>query len=548
MMKVYTPMKRQTLLFLPLTLNSNPITLKIVNIGNDTSVCINSGILDLVETPLGGTWTGTGITNNQLGLFDPSIAGIGQHLITYTVGSSTDFRQITVYPQPSIEAGNDISVCASTGDFLLVGQSPTGGSWAGVGITNSNGIFNSNIAGVGAHTLTYTFTSPNTGCVNTDQITATVTTNTSVNILQGDTVRTCTDTTSIILTANVAGGIWNGPGVNPSTGEFIPSNTGQGSFNISYTIGIGSCQFSDFVTVIVEDVFVDILTTDLLICGANSAPIQLHAVPQGGTWSGMGVHPVTGVFSPTNLQGQGGFTTVIYSYYDNNTGCIGSDQITIELIQCNISAGLDQSVCNTGTVQLSGSPAGGTWSGSVVTPNGLFDANLVGLGNYKLYYSSGTLIDSMTLTVSPPPMVTAIDTVVCNNTLNFDLKAFPFGGIWDSGSTGLLSSEGTFNTVIGGGLDSSHFAIYTYTDNNNCTNSDTAYITFVDPYNDFPEVAEIFEESATYCIGADSITLPTGFPVGSFWTGPSFISNTEGTINPSVLGNGIYTYTYHYGT
>lgn len=46
-------------------------------------VCIKDGPIDLFGYPYGGVWDGPGITDVDLGIFDPAIAGVGEHLLIY---------------------------------------------------------------------------------------------------------------------------------------------------------------------------------------------------------------------------------------------------------------------------------------------------------------------------------------------------------------------------------------------------------------------------------------------------------------------------------
>lgn len=50
--------------------------------------CETDGALNLTGGTAGGTWSGTGITNAGNGTFDPGVAGVGTHTITYTVGAA----------------------------------------------------------------------------------------------------------------------------------------------------------------------------------------------------------------------------------------------------------------------------------------------------------------------------------------------------------------------------------------------------------------------------------------------------------------------------
>lgn len=47
--------------------------------------CISEPCVNLVGTPIGGSWSGNGISTNQ---FCPTVAGSGQSVITYTISQS----------------------------------------------------------------------------------------------------------------------------------------------------------------------------------------------------------------------------------------------------------------------------------------------------------------------------------------------------------------------------------------------------------------------------------------------------------------------------
>ena len=48
------------------------------------------------QSPTGGVWSGTGITNGTTGLFDAATAGIGTHTITYTIPSPVACPEIVI--------------------------------------------------------------------------------------------------------------------------------------------------------------------------------------------------------------------------------------------------------------------------------------------------------------------------------------------------------------------------------------------------------------------------------------------------------------------
>ena len=141
-------------------------------------LCINSTLIDLntlldPSTPTGGTWMVSGTSTS---IFDPSLLGPGNHVVSYTIGTlpceSTLEQIITVDPLPDPSWTSPGSICedesAITLDALLNGTATTGGNWTVNG--NAATIFNPATLGAGTHTVVYTAgTAP---C--TDQLTQTI--------------------------------------------------------------------------------------------------------------------------------------------------------------------------------------------------------------------------------------------------------------------------------------------------------------------------------------------------------------------------------------
>lgn len=76
--------------------------------GANQSVCVNATPFNLNGTPMGGYWSGTGITNAAQGLFNPSVSGTGTFVVTYnytdpaTLCENTDSLIMTVTPLPQL--------------------------------------------------------------------------------------------------------------------------------------------------------------------------------------------------------------------------------------------------------------------------------------------------------------------------------------------------------------------------------------------------------------------------------------------------------------
>lgn len=103
--------------------------------------------------------------------FDPAGANLGVNVITYAIEAYgftySKSIEVKVEALPEANAGNDVQICKEASLINLEGF-PVGGVWQGVGV--SAGQFFPQVAGVGAHTLTYTVTSAATGCTKTDTV------------------------------------------------------------------------------------------------------------------------------------------------------------------------------------------------------------------------------------------------------------------------------------------------------------------------------------------------------------------------------------------
>jgi PKD repeat protein len=73
---------------------------------------------------------------------------------------------ITVNPSPNVSLNSFNAMCDQDPAIVLSGGSPAGGTYSGTGVVG--GVFDPQIAGIGAHVITYTYTDPVTGCTNTD--------------------------------------------------------------------------------------------------------------------------------------------------------------------------------------------------------------------------------------------------------------------------------------------------------------------------------------------------------------------------------------------
>jgi gliding motility-associated-like protein len=118
--------------------------------------CERSIPIMLTANPAGGTWSGPGFLDEQTGLFDPQIPGLGRHSITYTAPSgcqTTTEVDISAYEQVSI-SGVQQQYCYQNQLFPII-ISPAGGRFTINGVV-SNPEINPAVLGTGTHELYYT--------------------------------------------------------------------------------------------------------------------------------------------------------------------------------------------------------------------------------------------------------------------------------------------------------------------------------------------------------------------------------------------------------
>lgn len=296
---------------------------------NSTNVCAGQSIT-LTATPsvAGGTylWSNGAIT--------PTITVNPNVTTTYTVtysnnGTATGSGTVTVNPAPTINAGQDQTVCQGANVTL----SGTGGS----SYTWNNGV-NNGVAFVPNATTTYTVTGTDAnGCTNTDQVTVTVNALPTVNAVNNQTL--CTGASaSAVAFSGTAGASFAWVNSNPSIG--LTAN-GTGNISVFTAANATANPITGTITVTpsqagctgTPQTFTITVNPNPTITGNNSlcvgATLQLtgsgtaaannawaSGTPANGTVSNAGL--VTAV--------NAGSTVITYT---NVNGCIATQAVTI---------------------------------------------------------------------------------------------------------------------------------------------------------------------------------------------------------------------------
>ncbi len=238
--------------------------LPVVNCPTNQEVCLNTPSFTLAgATPSGGTYSGPGVT---AGVFSPATAGVGTHTIIYnytdpvSLCTNNCFFTITVKAVPTVTCPASFAVCVDKTPFALNGGSPAGGTYSGNGV--SGGSFNPGTAGLGDHTITYSYTS--NGCTGSCSFTITVNNVPAVSCPDDFTV--CVDDESITLSTltgvSPAGGTFSGNGV--SGGVFDPSTAGLDDHTITYTYtDVNGCDdFCQFTITVDQCCTLDVTCPD----------------------------------------------------------------------------------------------------------------------------------------------------------------------------------------------------------------------------------------------------------------------------------------------
>jgi gliding motility-associated-like protein len=558
----------------------------IADAGPDYSIC-NGG-----SVQIGGSPTGTpGISfggfiigyswSPNVGLsssIDPNPTASPTVTTNYTVVvtdgngcTASDDMVLTVYQNPVVDAGADVTVC--NGDPATLGGSPTasGGTapysydWQPGGMTVPNPTVNP------ATTTTYTVTVTDAnGCIGSDAVTVIV--NAAVVADAGADVATCAGTSIGIGGSPTATGgtapysySWSPAGGLSSTTASNPS--ASPAITTTYTVTVtdaNGCTDQDQVTVTIYPAVIANAGADETICNGGSSTI-------GGNPSAIaGTPPYTYTWSPN-------------AYLDNNTianptstppstmnytltvtdanGCTDSDDMVLT-VAANpvVDAGQDEEICAGSDAQIGGSPtaSGGTppysymWApsnglSSVSTANPFASPASTTTYTVTVTDANGcTGSDVVTVTVNAGPTAHAgidVDLCIGESAVIGGFPAAsggtpPYSYLWTPIAD--LSDYAAANPIASPIVTT----VYTLTvdDANGCVDVDSMTVT-VHPL----PVVTITGLLTDYCVDTSQIQL-TGNPTGGFWVGPGVFGSV---FFPDAAGPGthmiVYTYTDQWG-
>ncbi|MGZ4078137.1 MAG: PKD domain-containing protein, partial [Bacteroidia bacterium] len=318
--------------------------------------CASAAAVNLVGTPAGGTWSGTGITSPAAGTFDPATATVGNNTITYTVtagcgGSTTATVVVNANPVTTV---NSVTICPTT-SATLTGAGATTYSW-------STGAGTNPITVSPAVTTTYTVTGTTAGCTSTAVSTVTVSGSLSPTV---NSPTICAGGTATLTAAGGTTYTW-------STGAITNPITVTPAATTSYTVtaNTGGCTGTVVATVTVDPLPVLNITNPAPVCSPGTEDITAAAVTAGST--GAGVLSYWTDAAATIPLGTPSAVATAGTYYIESTtagGCTDIQPVTVAFNPPPVSdAGADIILC-TGTSGPIGAAAvaGYSYSWSPVT-------------------------------------------------------------------------------------------------------------------------------------------------------------------------------------
>ncbi|MCX7954490.1 MAG: gliding motility-associated C-terminal domain-containing protein [Bacteroidales bacterium] len=497
--------------------------------------CTNSGQQTLTAATPGGTWSGQGIVNSSTGTFDPSIAGPGTHVITYTISGncgSSSSTTITVYSAPTAMAQSNSPICE--GQQLQLSANTIAGAtylWNGpnnfTSIQQNPILNNANINNSGPYYLTITDAN---GCTGTSIVNVIINPAPVVSITANNPV--CVGST---LNLNASSGYssynWQGPNnfsgntANVSIPNITPN--AQGNYYVTVTNSIGCTATSSiYINVLTFTAGTISVNTSLPSCSYSNDGI-IQVLVSGGTppynysWShnqnlnsAIANNLQGGYYSVTITDGNGckidtiinlpAPSPILINLNYQNPKCFGSNDGFIHALV-----------------------SGGTPNYSYLWNNNSNTSQLVNIGPglYQLTVTDNnncTAISEIITISEPDEIIISIQgtsqncpsEIMSSASVTISGGIPPYSYLWNTGQTTQLISN----------LQTGIYSV-TVTDANYCTK--TASIEIISP-NNFSNLYQIIKDTIN-CLATIDNNLSGGTPPYTFqWSNGN---NTEDLVN-----------------
>ena len=549
---------------------SNP-TAPVIGAITQPSCLTPAGSVILSGLPSTGTWTITsspgGLTQSGTGTSATFTGLVSNTTYTFSVtnsaGCSSIFSNnaaISLYtPTPPILGTISQPTClTSTGTVVLSGL-PSTGTWTVTstpgGLTLISSGTTGNFTGLPS-VVSYTFTvTDNSGCISSSSLPVLINpqpTTPAIPIIESITQPTCiSNTGSVDLSGLPASGTWtisvlpSGSSTGTGTSTTITGLTASTNYTFSITNSLG-CTSVATSNVVINSIptapsspIVGTITQPS--CLTPTGSVDLSGLPSGN-WtisSSPGSLTQSGNTSATTFNGLSSNTTYTFTVTTTNTLCtsLPSSNVVISLFSPTppIMGSITQPTCTTptGMVNLSGLPSVGSWT-VTSTPGGitLNSSGTTGVisgltsGNYSFTVTDNSgcisaasafvIINTQPLTPAAPSIGAVTQPSCIDNTGSVELTNLPSGNWTITASPGgNLSSSGSNYTYSG--LPPSSSYTYTITNDQGCTSTSSATVTFnaVPAPPSSPITGTITQPT---CALPDGSVELTGLPATGTWT------------------------------
>lgn len=288
--------------------------------------------------------------------------------VTDTINAcfSSDTVALFVNPLPPVNLGSDTAVCSATLPYTL--SAPAGAYIYNWSDASSNQTLDVTATG----TYYVTVTDNVTTCFSSDTVVVSV--NSSPVVSLGSDTTFCSASGPITLMA--AAGPYNYLWSDMSTGMSLTTNT-TGVYDVTVTDSISGCAAMDTVSITVNASPVVNLGNDTSLCGGS---ITLDAQNAGSTY----LWNTTAATQTITASTTGNY----YVDVTSGAGCVATDSIMVTVnTPPTVTFTPQTPVCvDDGSFALTGSPAGGTFTGPGVTGN-MFSPTAAGVGTQTVTYS-----------------------------------------------------------------------------------------------------------------------------------------------------------------
>jgi gliding motility-associated-like protein len=314
-----------------------------------------------------GEWDGQGIIDPINGTFDPIVAGIGQHFITYTCTDgpciTTQTTTINIFAVPVIDFTFTTPICeddASTIEFTGAVSANATYTWNFSGGTANPGGNSSGphlVTWIGADTQTVTLVVQDNGC--TSEIVA------HDIVIESPLIAPLIDCTTTTESIEF---IWNTvAGASGYNVTVLAGQTGTQTSDTTYLVtGLNPLDMVTISVEVVDNGACDNITVETTCTAVDCPDVTIDILPIGpycfgnllqqeilevtvmggnggtGIWSGSGIiNPNDNVFDP--IVAGVGTHQLIYTYTEDN--CSYNESIIVEIIAApNADAGLAQTL------------------------------------------------------------------------------------------------------------------------------------------------------------------------------------------------------------